>query len=97
MDGTTPAQPGKARLSFAGDRIAAGVGCNRMSGPFRVENGRLIAGPFMQTRMYCEGPVWAQEQALSALLVGAPEVKMVGDRLSLTSAGHKAEFVRLSN
>ncbi|WP_374406089.1 META domain-containing protein [Pelagerythrobacter sp.] len=96
IDGGSPAVPEKATLTFAEDRLSASVGCNGMGGDWRIEQGRLIAGPLMGTKMFCEGPVWEQEQAVSALLVAAPKLEWDGDRLFLNSSGHSAELERLS-
>jgi heat shock protein HslJ len=85
----------EAKLEFRGDGIGANVGCNGMGGDWRIEDDRLIAGPLVQTQMYCQGPVWEQEQATSALLVAAPKLTVEGDRLMLQSNGHKAELTRL--
>ncbi len=93
IDGAAPVS-GKAAITFEKDRIGATVGCNGMGGPWRVESGRLIAGPLMQTQMYCEGEVWTQEKAIGALLAGAPQVKVGSDRLVLKSSGHSAELER---
>lgn len=95
IDGAAAVSP-NAKLQFREDSIGANVGCNGMGGDWRIENGRLIAGPLMQTEMYCEGPVWGQEQAISALLVAAPQVSFAGDRLVLQSSGHKAELERVA-
>jgi heat shock protein HslJ len=96
IDGDAPAVPDRARLSFADDRINASVGCNAMAGPWRIEEGRLIAGPLAGTRMYCEGPVWSQEDALSALLVAAPTIAFEDEQLVLKSSGHSAALARVS-
>lgn len=94
IDGTAPAQPDRARLSFEPDRLSANVGCNAMGGPWRLENGRLIAGPLAQTKMFCSGKVGEQELATSALLVAAPEVTFRNDQLVLRSAGHEMQLER---
>lgn len=94
IDGEKPASD-KAQLHFKGDELGANVGCNGMGGPWRIEDGRLVAGPLAQTEMYCEGPVWPQERATSALLVAAPELLIDGDRLVLRSRGHFAELERV--
>jgi len=93
IDGAAPVSH-KAQIEFDRDRIGATVGCNGMGGPWRVESGRLIAGPLAQTEMYCEGPVWDQEKAIGALLAGAPQVSVKTDRLVLRSSGHSAELKR---
>jgi heat shock protein HslJ len=94
IDGAAPVSPDKAKLTFEADRIGANVGCNGMGGEYRIEGGRLIAGPLMATRMFCEGPVWDQEQAVGALLAGAPKIGRNGDTLRLESSGHSLEAVR---
>ena len=84
-----------AELSFDQDRIGANVGCNGLGGPWRIEDGRLIAGPLSQTRMLCQGQVGDQERAVSALLAGAPRVTIDGNSLLLQSSGHSAKLTRL--
>lgn len=95
IDGDQPVSS-DAKLEFEAKHLGANVGCNGMGGNWRVENGRLIAGPLMQTEMYCEGRVWDQEQAISALLAAAPAVDHRQDRLVLKSSGHSAELVRIT-
>jgi heat shock protein HslJ len=96
IDGATAANLDQAKLSFTADTLGASVGCNRMGGNYHVNGDRLIAGPLTQTEMYCEGPVGSQEQALSALLVAAPEIRLTENRLALISSGHRAEFARIA-
>ncbi|MCB2088814.1 MAG: META domain-containing protein [Sphingomonadaceae bacterium] len=93
IDGAAPAVPDRAELRFEADRMGANVGCNGMGGDWRLDGSTLITGPLISTQMYCEGPVWDQERAVSALLAGKPEVQRAGDRLVLTGAGHRAELV----
>lgn len=88
IDGAAPVAPDKAMMRFDEDRLGANVGCNGIGGDYRVEGSRLIAGPLMATRMFCEGPVWQQEEAVNALLSAAPELLRSGDTLRLTSGGH---------
>ncbi|MDD3799910.1 MAG: META domain-containing protein [Novosphingobium sp.] len=95
IDGKAPAS-GAARLEFHESRLGATMGCNRMGGPWRVEGKRLMAGPLAQTEMYCEGPVWAQEQAVATLLSAAPRLTVEKDRLVLRSSGHSATLERVS-
>ncbi|WP_300974190.1 META domain-containing protein [Sphingomonas sp. LHG3406-1] len=54
------------RLSFGGGRLSGQFGCNRMSGPYRVEGQTLIAGPVVATRMAC--PDMRAETAASQIL-----------------------------
>ncbi len=46
--------------------------------------------------MYCEGMIWKQEQAISALLVVAPQVDLSGDWMTLRSSGHSARLKRFN-
>lgn len=96
IDGAAPVVPDRARLSFEADRLSANVGCNAMGGPWRLEEGRLIAGPLAQTKMFCSGPGGEQELATSALLVAAPEVSVQHDSMTLRSAGHEVKLERSS-
>lgn len=96
IDGAAPVVPDRARLAFEADRLSANVGCNAMGGPWRLEEGRLIAGPLAQTKMFCSGPVGEQELATSALLVAAPEVAVQHDSMTLRSAGHEVKLERSS-
>jgi heat shock protein HslJ len=93
IDGAAPVS-NRARLEFERDRLGANVGCNGMGGEWRIENGRLIAGQLVQTQMYCEGAVWGQERAVSALLQGSPAIAIVNGRMTLRGSGHSAELRR---
>ncbi|MCK9544750.1 MAG: META domain-containing protein [Novosphingobium sp.] len=93
IDGATPAS-GKAHLAFEADRFSANVGCNGMGGPWKIENGRLTAGPVIRTRMYCQGPVWGQEEAVAALLDKGADITVEGNRMTLRSGQHSAELIR---
>lgn len=91
IDGADPVSD-DARLSFEGKQLSANVGCNGMGGPWRIEGGRLIAGPLAQTRMYCDGPVWDQEKAIASLLSAAPRFSVEGDLMTIESRGHSAKL-----
>ncbi|OCC22672.1 hypothetical protein MB02_15605 [Croceicoccus estronivorus] len=91
IDGAPPVSD-KAHLEFREDRLGANLGCNGMGGPWRVEDERLMAGPLTQTEMYCEGPVWDQEQAIVTLLSAAPQVMVQEGKLELRSSGHSARL-----
>ncbi|MGV3513405.1 MAG: META domain-containing protein [Novosphingobium sp.] len=92
VDGAAPVVPEKASLRFEDDRLSANVGCNGIGGGYRVDGVRLIAGPLMATRMYCDGPVWQQEEAVNALLSAAPEIDRRGRTMRLVSGGHALDL-----
>ncbi|CAH0495562.1 META domain-containing protein [Novosphingobium sp. CECT 9465] len=97
IDGAAPVMPAKATMRFEEDRLGANVGCNGIGGDYRVEGNRLIAGPLMATRMFCEGPVWQQEEAVNALLSAAPELMRSGSTLRLVSGGHTLDLELAAN
>ncbi len=92
IDGARPVS-GKAWLNLDPDRISATVGCNGMGGSVAIEPARLVTGPFMSTRMFCEG-LMEQESAVSQLLSASPSYTLSGDRLMLKGGGHSAELKR---
>jgi heat shock protein HslJ len=57
----------RATIRFEGDRVSGTTGCNRFSGSYRFERGRLVLGPLAMTRMACPGPRMEQEQRLTRL------------------------------
>jgi len=65
--GSTRAQ--FSTIAFAEGRLS-GRACNRFSGSYRVEGEQLIPGPVMGTKMACEGPRMAEENALLGALQG---------------------------
>ncbi|MDP3552145.1 MAG: META domain-containing protein [Novosphingobium sp.] len=97
IDGAPPVAPEKATMRFDDVRVGANVGCNGIGGDYRVEGGRLLAGPLMATRMYCEGPVWQQEEAVNALLSAAPEMQRSGKTMRLVSGGHALDLELAAN
>jgi len=94
IDGAAPVSE-RARLEFRADRVSATVGCNGLGGDWRIEGNLIITGPFMSTRMFCEG-LMEQERALSDLLSASPNWRLTGSRLELEGAGHRAVLVRVS-
>lgn len=95
IDGAPPVS-GQAKISFRKKSLGASAGCNSMGGDWRVEDGRLIAGPLTQTEMYCAEPLWGQEKALNALLTSAPVIVVQGDRMTLKSHGRSAELRKVA-
>jgi heat shock protein HslJ len=92
IDGAPPL--GETTLSFEAARLSANAGCNRMAGAWRREGGKLIAGPLMATKMFCEGTM-DQERAVSELLDGSPELTIANNRMTLASSAHSAELERM--
>lgn len=82
-------------LWFADDgRLVANAGCNTMSGPVRLDAGRVdVDGDLSMTEMGCDAPRHAQDAWLSEFLAAAPSWRLDGDELVITSP--RAELVLL--
>jgi heat shock protein HslJ len=72
------------RIDFAGGRIGASAGCNHLSGPYAVTDGRLVLGQVAMTAMGCPGPLQDQDAWLVSFLGGAA-VQTAGDTLTLAN------------
>jgi heat shock protein HslJ len=58
-------------------------GCNAMSGPVTVENGRLSVVALSSTLMGCDEPRQAQDEWLADFLEGDPSFELTGATLTL--------------
>lgn len=76
-----------ASIAFAGNRVSGSTGCNRFTGTWREERGRLILGPLATTKMACMGPGMNTEQAVLDLLSQPLSIERGRDRNTLTLAG----------
>ncbi|MDP3906953.1 META domain-containing protein [Novosphingobium sp.] len=93
IDGKAPASE-RAAIRFTQDRLSATVGCNGQGGTWRIEQGKLVGGPYMSTMMYCDG-LMEQERALADLLGAKPSVDVTGGTLTLRSKDHVIEARRV--
>lgn len=64
----------QATLSFDGHRVSGSGGCNRILGPARVEEGRLMVGHLASTRMACPDERAKGDQALIDFLKSRPRL-----------------------
>ncbi|MFN4113055.1 MAG: META domain-containing protein [Sphingomonadaceae bacterium] len=92
IDGQAPVSD-RARMGFTAKQISATAGCNGIGGTWKLEGERLVGGPYASTMMFCDG-LMEQERAIGDLLAEQPMVSITSNRLTLTSASHKAELVR---
>ena len=82
-------------LEFRGGRVFAYSGCNRASGPFQDDGGRLAVGALMSTRMGCRDALNDFEIRYYALLAANPEFRLDGETLTLTAGDDTARFARV--
>ncbi len=63
--------------------------CNRYSGDYRLDAGRLLVGPLAGTRRACAGERMAFDDALTAALADTDSVLTDGRQLVLSGAGER--------
>lgn len=75
---------GTVRMVFTEEgRVLAETGCNTLRGSVEVEDGALVTGPLMSTRMACEPPLMEQERWISEMLSSRPRLELSGPYLAL--------------
>jgi heat shock protein HslJ len=83
-------------LTFEAERFSGAAPCNRIMGPWALDDDRLqFGGPkdaVAVTRMACIEPAATEELDYLALLKSSPTVKVEGDRLTLGSDGTQLVF-----
>jgi heat shock protein HslJ len=91
LPGRTLTERARPTLQFTGDRLAGSDGCNRYSGRFESGAGKFKVLPGVAaTQMACVPEVDEQARAFMQALLGAADLRMTGDELSLLDAEGKA-------
>jgi heat shock protein HslJ len=86
---------GEAKFSFAQGRLAGSAGCNRLSASYSQSGETISVGPIVGTKMACPEPLMQQENAVSAILMGAERALVAGDTLTISAAdGRSLVFSR---
>jgi heat shock protein HslJ len=82
-----PLVPGsRVSLQFMADgRLLARAGCNMISGPAKVDGGRLVMVDAAVTDMGCAPALMEQDTWLTKLLTAKPAWRLDGTKLRLTS------------
>jgi heat shock protein HslJ len=80
---------------FEPGRVAGAASCNRFTGSVTISGATLAFGPFAVTRMLCEPPIMAQEEAYLAALGTGGAFTRKGDTLEFENAGRKLVFARM--
>lgn len=84
-----------ARLDFGADTLTGTAGCNRISGPWRSDGGRVQIGPLASTRMACAPAVMAVEARVLALLAAADQLRFDerGNAVISTGDGRRLRLI----
>jgi heat shock protein HslJ len=81
-----PLVPGtRLRLTFQDGDVRADAGCNHLTGPVRVDGGRLAADRFATTDMFCDAARQEQDAWLARFLGAGPTWRLEGDDLVLST------------
>jgi heat shock protein HslJ len=78
----------QVRLSFRDGQVHAHAGCNSLSGPYRLRDGRLAiggGGGMVTTEIGCDPERHAQDEWLAAFLSSSPTVDLAGADLTLAT------------
>ena len=89
----TPDEP-KYRMAFTADRIAAGFGCNAMSGTYVRDRDRISVGQLIGTQMGCGEPAMRFESQGNAVLRRPAQARFAPGRLTLTNDAGTIELER---
>ncbi len=77
---------GRALVAFAPeDRISGATGCNRFSGVYEAQGGRIDVRALGRTEMACAPPVMNQEDAFLDVLDKAAQYERQQNRLVITA------------
>lgn len=75
------------QLAFDGLGVRMSGGCNSGSADYDIEDGVLIVDSMATTEMACEQALMDLDANVAALLAAKPTIRLVGDDLTITSAG----------
>lgn len=91
IDALFPNAEAPLQLDFTEDHLAVANACNRIGGPYRLEDGRLQVSRLAQTMMACpDARLAAADPAIGQRLESSPRVRLqAGEppRLSLATDG----------
>lgn len=96
-DGFTPAPDTTVRIHFDEDEgqpsFGFYAGCNHHSGPYEVQDGRLVLLGFGSTEIGCGEPLSMQDRILSDFFRAGPELELEGDRLTFVGESATLAFI----
>lgn len=89
--GKVPVAGSEPTVTFGSGIISGSTGCNRYSGPIRLEGSRLTLTELSQTLIGCDGMIGEIEEEFSRVLGRAETIRFEG--ASLVIAGRGGEIV----
>jgi heat shock protein HslJ len=73
-------------LSFDQDgKLSGTVGCNSLSGDYKVSGNTVTFGPIVTTLMACDEPLMQQETAVTQVLADTAKFSLENGKLTVTS------------
>lgn len=79
--------PASSALQLAFDTeggLRVSGGCNTMSGPYVVENGKLVVQSMAGTEMACANDLMKFDRDVAEFLAASPSITLVGDVMTLS-------------
>lgn len=74
------------QLAFTDVDMTGSGGCNTMSGPYTVENSKLVAPDLAVTQIACAEDLMAFDDAVSAFLTASPGIVIASDVMTLQNS-----------
>jgi heat shock protein HslJ len=66
-------------------KVSGSVGCNSLSGSFKVSGDKLVFGPIATTMMACDEKLMLQESTVLQVLGETAKFKLEDNKLTITS------------
>lgn len=74
------------QLAFTDTEMSGSGGCNTMSGPYTVENSKLVAPNLAVTQIACAEDLMAFDDTVAAFLSSSPGIVIASDVMTLQSS-----------
>jgi heat shock protein HslJ len=85
VDGLRLVAGTQVAVSFEDNGVSAQAGCNSFFGAFEIDGNTLRVSMLGSTIIGCAAPLGAQDQWLSAFLLGGPTLELDDPKLVMTS------------
>jgi heat shock protein HslJ len=89
-----PVRAEKPFIAISSDAIGGSIGCNAFGGLALLSEGRIAVHSWGGDAMGCTGRLNEQEQAISELFLGNPQVHYENGQLEIRSSGHRLTLAR---
>jgi len=92
INGSAPVPGSQPTMSFTGDKMSAGTGCNSMGAGYTLNGTAITISGGAMTAMACADDLMKQESAFTAALAKVTTMSLTGDTLLLKDAAGQTLF-----